>query len=192
MVCEISSRHCPSQTIRAGELKFWENVHPPPCVTCHASYVMCHVSGPNQSSFKDNGAILTVYRICILQTTEMGLGCPADCLAPGEDEIWLPTQSHSLLCHTAKSVTQSTVSHSQLCHTVNSVTQPTLSQGQWYPILDTRISVLRHTQGTPPGFWNGLDWRALVESHPPHIGKLRGQHFFSFFGNFFLFLKNVL
>ena len=147
---------------------------------------MCHVSGPNQSSFKDNGAILTVYRICILQTTEMGLGCPADCLAPGEDEIWLPTQSHSLLCHTAKSVTQSTVSHSQLCHTVNSVTQPTLShrqichtansvthptlshsqlchtansvtqptlsQGQWYPILDTRISVLRHTQGTPPGF----------------------------------------
>ena len=36
-----------------------------------------------------------------------------------------------------------------------------------YPKLDTRISFVRsfvcHTQGTPPGFWNGLDWRALVE-----------------------------
>ena len=35
-------------------------------------------------------------------------------------------------------------------------------------------SVLCHAQGTPPGFWNGLDWRALVESRPPNIGKLRG------------------
>ena len=49
------------------------------------------------------------------------------------------------------------------------------------PILDTRISfvlllllLLRHAQGTPPGFRNGLDWRALVESCPPNIGKLRG------------------
>ena len=38
--------------------------------------------------------------------------------------------------------------------------------------------VLRHAQGTPPGFWNGMDWRALVESRPPNIGKLRGKHFF--------------
>ena len=34
-----SSRHCVSQTVRAGELKFWENAHPPPCVTCHMSRV---------------------------------------------------------------------------------------------------------------------------------------------------------
>ena len=36
---------CISQTVRAGELKFWENVHPQPCVTCHVSCVRCHVSG---------------------------------------------------------------------------------------------------------------------------------------------------
>ena len=41
---KISSRQCPSQTERAGELKFWENVHPPPCVTCHISHVRCHMS----------------------------------------------------------------------------------------------------------------------------------------------------
>ena len=53
------------------------------------------------------------------------------------------------------------------------------------PILDTRISFvclfgLRQTQGTPPGFWNGLDWRALVKLHPLNIGKLGGWYFFSF------------
>ena len=36
-----------------------------------------------------------------------------------------------------------------------------------YPILDTRISsvllLLRHARTTLPDFWNGLDWRALVE-----------------------------
>ena len=25
--------------------------------------------------------------------------------------------------------------------------------------------VLRHTQGAPTGFWNGVDWRALVRDH---------------------------
>ena len=25
------------------ELKFWENVHPPPCILCHMSYVTCHM-----------------------------------------------------------------------------------------------------------------------------------------------------
>ena len=39
-----SSRHPKSQTIRARELKFWENVHPPPCVTCYMSHVTCHMS----------------------------------------------------------------------------------------------------------------------------------------------------
>ena len=49
-----------------------------------------------------------------------------------------------------------------------------------YPILERRSTVLlllllllRHAQGTPPGFCNGVDWRALVESHPPNNGKLR-------------------
>ena len=32
------------QTVRARELKFWENVHPPQRVMCHVSCVMCHVS----------------------------------------------------------------------------------------------------------------------------------------------------
>ena len=31
-------------TIRARELKFRENVHPPPCVTCRMSCVACHES----------------------------------------------------------------------------------------------------------------------------------------------------
>ena len=30
--------HC-SQPVRARELKFWENVHPTPCVTCNMSHV---------------------------------------------------------------------------------------------------------------------------------------------------------
>ena len=51
------------------------------------------------------------------------------------------------------------------------------------PKLDTRISfffffffvLLRRARTTPsPEIWNGLDWRALVESRPPNIGKLRG------------------
>ena len=37
-----SSKHCLSQTVRAGELKFWENLHHPQCVTFHVSL---HVSG---------------------------------------------------------------------------------------------------------------------------------------------------
>ena len=41
---EISSRHCQSQTGRARDLKFLENVHPPPCITCHMSHAICHMS----------------------------------------------------------------------------------------------------------------------------------------------------
>ena len=40
-----SSKHCPSKTVRAGELKFWENDQPTPCVTCHVSHLRCQVSG---------------------------------------------------------------------------------------------------------------------------------------------------
>ena len=44
-----SSRYCKSQTGRAVELTFWENVHPPTicymsCVTCQVSHVTCQVS----------------------------------------------------------------------------------------------------------------------------------------------------
>ena len=36
---EISSEHLHSQAVRAGELNFWENVHPPSCVTaCKVSW----------------------------------------------------------------------------------------------------------------------------------------------------------
>ena len=51
------------------------------------------------------------------------------------------------------------------------------------PILVTRISCssvlrppssVRHARTTPPKIWNGLDWRALVKSRHPNIGKLRG------------------
>ena len=47
-----------------------------------------------------------------------------------------------------------------------------------YILLDTRISVcpvsvcpsvLRDPQGTPPEFWNGLDWKGLVELHIPNL-----------------------
>ena len=41
---KISSKPCLSQTISARELKFWENVEPSPCVTCHMSPVMGHKS----------------------------------------------------------------------------------------------------------------------------------------------------
>ena len=43
---------------------------------------------------------------------------------------------------------------------------------------DFRPPSVCNAQGTPHGFWNGVDWRALVESRPPYIGKLRGWHFF--------------
>ena len=38
-----SSQH-KSQTVKARKLNFWENDHPPPCVTCLVSGFMCHVS----------------------------------------------------------------------------------------------------------------------------------------------------
>ena len=44
----------------------------------------------------------------------------------------------------------------------------------------------------PPGFWNGLDWRALVKLRPPIIGKLREKPFLYFFIEFFFFLNDIL
>ena len=54
-----------------------------------------------------------------------------------------------------------------------------------HPILERRSTVLllllllllRHAQGTPPGFRNGVDWRALVKDLSPQMAKLR-EHFF--------------
>ena len=39
-----SSEHHHSQTVRDRDLKLWEYVHHPLCVTCHMSRVTCHVS----------------------------------------------------------------------------------------------------------------------------------------------------
>ena len=34
-----------AQTVKIRELTFWENVHPPRCVTCQVSAVNCHMTG---------------------------------------------------------------------------------------------------------------------------------------------------
>ena len=39
-----SSKHLHFKTRRARAQKFRENVHSPPCVTCHVSHVTCHMS----------------------------------------------------------------------------------------------------------------------------------------------------
>ena len=39
-----SSNYLHSQTVRARDLKFWDNVHHHLCVMCHVSCVMCHMS----------------------------------------------------------------------------------------------------------------------------------------------------
>ena len=39
------SKHSYTQTVRATELIFWDNVHPPPFVTRQVSGVRCQVSG---------------------------------------------------------------------------------------------------------------------------------------------------
>ena len=38
-----SSNYHHSQTIRAKDLTFWDNVHHQLCVTCHMTHVMCQV-----------------------------------------------------------------------------------------------------------------------------------------------------
>ena len=45
------------------------------------------------------------------------------------------------------------------------------------PHFHSQLNLQQHIiiffQTTPPGFWNGVDWRTLAELHPPNIGKLR-------------------
>ena len=40
---------------------------------------------------------------------------------------------------------------------------PILERGSTVLLLLLLLLLLRHAQGTPPEFWNGLDWRALVK-----------------------------
>ena len=70
------------------------------------------------------------------------------------------------------------------------------AKGGYHQILGTRISVLRlssvcHAQATHPGFWNGLDWTALVEYKYPQMAKLKDQPFCPFcFCAFLFFFKS--
>ena len=65
------------------------------------------------------------------------------------------------------------------------------------PILNMRISVCRSSSPSvrfvltppPPEIWNRLDWRALVESCPPNIRKLRIAVFAEIFFQSKYFLK---
>ena len=64
--------------------------------------------------------------------------------------------------------------------TVQKQYTPILCKTLGFPSFSSSV-LLRHAQGTPPPeIWNGVDWRALIKSYPPNIGKLRG--FFSFGG----------
>ena len=51
---------------------------------------------------------------------------------------------------------------------------PKLERGNTVLLLLLLLLLLCHAQGPPPGFWNGVDWRALVKPRPPNIGTLRG------------------
>ena len=50
------------------------------------------------------------------------------------------------------------LSRATLLFTCNSILERTSTV-----FLLVLLLLLCHAQGTPPGFWNGLDWRALVE-----------------------------
>ena len=60
-------------------------------------------------------------------------------------------------------------------------------KGKYCPATPTTPTTTTLSRsGDTPGFWNGLNWRALAESGPPNIGKLRGYNFFGIFFFFFL------
>ena len=60
----------------------------------------------------------------------------------------------------------------------------------WTLYGGVRLSVL--FRPPTPWFWNGLDWKALVQLRPPNIEKLRRKHFFFFFFQQFFFLNFYL
>ena len=55
---------------------------------------------------------------------------------------------------------------------------PILERGSAVLLLLLLLLLLRHAQGTPPGFWNGVDWRAMVEDKSPQLAELTEKHFF--------------
>ena len=74
-----SSKHHKSQTIRAGDLKFWHNVHHlshvmfhVPCVICHVSPVTCHVSQVTCTKTKTN--IIYIFCFFFYKLVELVVG----------------------------------------------------------------------------------------------------------------------
>ena len=63
-----SSRHHKSQIIRARELKCWEIVNPPLCVTCHMSHVMCHMSSVR---WQVSGVKCHSFLVCVDKMVEL-------------------------------------------------------------------------------------------------------------------------
>ena len=74
VTCQVSYATYNSQTLRARELTFLENVHPHQVmhVTCHMSNVMCHVScvmcqvSTIFSSSSNNIYIFNFYKVVVL------------------------------------------------------------------------------------------------------------------------------
>ena len=85
---QISSKHCQSQTGRARELTFWENVHPKLCVMCHVSHVTCHLSPvkiykKGQNSFFGPGGMKSGIRWDWSHLTSDVIRCPTLPTPPG-------------------------------------------------------------------------------------------------------------
>ena len=51
---KISKKHSHSQTVIVRDLNLKENVHSPPCVTCHMSHVTFHMSGVSRHGKRHN------------------------------------------------------------------------------------------------------------------------------------------
>ena len=81
-----------SLTIRARELKLWENVHPPQHVTCDVSHVTCHVLHFNKK-FKQSGEAYWWW-VCY----QHGLPCPV-LYCPIFIKFLLPYTLHSPGCN---------------------------------------------------------------------------------------------
>ena len=94
--------------------------------------------------------------------------------------------------HTTIQTSEYTVQYTAHCTLHSTVLQGYLSASyirhkDFFRLPPPSFFVLRHAQGTPQGFFNGLDWRALVKLRPPNIGKEGCFLWFFFFlkKNFF-------
>ena len=74
---KISSEHCLSQTVKARELKLWEDIHPLPCVTCHMSYVTCQVSLNFPNVFNDSFDFFYLTNLLSINSINFWLTWPA-------------------------------------------------------------------------------------------------------------------